>query len=384
MAALQSRFRQGLALHRQGDLAAAERVYLEILDSEPGHFDALHMLGVVALQTRRAERGIELIEQAIGRNAKVASAHNNLGKALLDLKRPDQALSSFDRAIALDPRFAEAHANRGNALVVLGRSERALESYRQAIAVKPDYAEAYRNCGNIFSRLKRYDEAFAAYDKVFALKPDLPGVEGHRLYTRMHLCDWTDLEAESAHLVASVRAGRANTQPFILLAVPSSSADQLRCARSWVAGHFPPQPPLWQGERYDHDRIRVAYLSADFRQHPASFLMAGMFECHDRSRFEMTALSFGIDDKSGMRDRVKASFERFVDVRAYGDEQVADLMKSLEIDIAVDLMGFTTDLRTGIFARRPAPVQALHGFSRHPGRALYRLHHCRSGGDPGS
>jgi tetratricopeptide (TPR) repeat protein len=109
-AALQSRFRQGLALHRQSDLAAAERVYLEILDSEPGHFDALHMLGVVALQTRRAERGIELIEQAIGRNARVASAHNNLGKALLDLKRPDQALSSFDRAITLDPRFAEAHA----------------------------------------------------------------------------------------------------------------------------------------------------------------------------------------------------------------------------------------------------------------------------------
>jgi tetratricopeptide (TPR) repeat protein len=107
---LQSRFRQGLALHRQSDLAAAERVYLEILDSEPGHFDALHMLGVVALQTRRAERGIELIEQAIGRNARVASAHNNLGKALLDLKRPDQALSSFDRAITLDPRFAEAHA----------------------------------------------------------------------------------------------------------------------------------------------------------------------------------------------------------------------------------------------------------------------------------
>jgi tetratricopeptide (TPR) repeat protein len=104
MAALQSRFRQGLALHRQSDLAAAERVYLEILDSEPGHFDALHMLGVVALQTRRAERGIELIEQAVGPNAKVASAHNNLGKALLDLKRPDQALSSFDRAIALDPR----------------------------------------------------------------------------------------------------------------------------------------------------------------------------------------------------------------------------------------------------------------------------------------
>jgi protein O-GlcNAc transferase len=356
--ALQTRFRQGLALHRQGDLAAAERVYLDVLDQEPRHFDAMHMLGVVALQTRRTERGVELIRKAIGLNAKVAAAHNNLGKALSDLKLSADALASFDRAIALDPQFAEAHANRGNALVNLRRAEEALASYQQAIAVKPDYAEAYRNRGNVFSGLKRYDEAFAAYDKVLVLKPNLPGAEGHRLYAKMHLCDWTDLDAESAHLIASLRAGHANTQPFILLAVPSSAAVQLRCAELWVASHFPAQKPVWQGERYRHDRIRVAYLSADFRQHPASFLMAGMFECHDKSRFEVTALSFGADDNSEMRKRAEAAFERFVDVRACSDEEIADLIRSLEIDIVIDLMGFTTNSRTGILARRPAPIQA--------------------------
>ena len=120
--ALQSRFRQGLALHRQGDLGAAERIYQEILESEPNHFDALHMLGMVALQRRHTERGIELIRKAIGRNDKVAAAHNNLGKAFSDLKRPEQALASFDRAIALDPALAEAHLNRGNALVNLRRA----------------------------------------------------------------------------------------------------------------------------------------------------------------------------------------------------------------------------------------------------------------------
>ena len=357
-AALQSRFRQGLALHRQGDLAAAERVYLEVLDQEPRHFDAMHMLGVVALQARRTGRGVELIRKAIGFNDKVAAAHNNLGKALSDLKLSADALASFDRAIALDPQFAEAHANRGNALVNLRRAEEALASYQQAIALKPDYAEAYRNRGNVFSALKRYDEAFAAYDKVLALKPNLPGAEGHRLYAKMHLCDWTDLDAESAHLIASLRAGHANTQPFILLAVPSSAADQLRCAELWVANHFPAQKPIWQSERYHHDRIRIAYLSADFRQHPLSFLMTGMFECHDKSRFEVTALSFGADDNSDMRKRAEAAFERFVDIRAYSDEKIADLIRSLEIDIVVDLMGFTTNSRTGIVARRPAPIQA--------------------------
>ena len=356
--ALQSRFRQGLALHRQGDLGAAERIYQEILESEPNHFDALHMLGMVALQRRHTERGIELIRKAIGQNDKVAAAHNNLGKAFSDLKRPEQALASFDRAIALDPSLAEAHVNRGNALVNLRRAGEALASYRQAIALKPDDADAWRNCGNVFSRLKRYDEAFAAYDRALALKPNMTGIEGHRLYTRMHLCDWRNWEAETAHLVASVREGHANTQPFIFLAVPSSAKDQRQCAELWVKSQFPARTPLAQGVKYDHDRIRIAYLSADFRQHAASFLMAGMFECHDRSRFEVTALSFGPDDGSDIAKRVKASFERFVDVRARSDEAIAELIRKFEIDIAVDLMGFTTDSRTGIFARRPAPVQA--------------------------
>jgi predicted O-linked N-acetylglucosamine transferase (SPINDLY family) len=327
--ALQSRFRQGLALHRQGDLAAAERIYREVLDREPHHFDASHMLGVVALQTRRTARGIELIRKAIGLNEKVAAAHNNLGKALLDLKRPAEALASFDNAIALDANFAEAYVNRGNALVALKRAEEALASYQEAIAVSPDYAEAHRNRGNVFSGLKRYDEAFAAYDKVFTLRPDLPGAEGHRLYTKMQLCDWSNLEAESAHLISSIRNGNPNTQPFIFLAAPSSSADQQQCSRLWVASNYPASDrPIWRGERYDHDRIRIAYLSADFRQHALSILMAGMFECHDKSRFDVTAISFGVDDNSEMRRRVKASFERFVDARTYSDDQIADLVGS--------------------------------------------------------
>lgn len=356
---MQSRFREGLALHRQGDLAGAERIYQEVLDRQPRHFDALHMLGVIALQTRRTERGVELVRQAIGLNDKVAAAYNNLGKALLDLNRPDEALTNFGQSIALDPGFAEAHFNRGNAFVGLNRPEDALASYARAIALKPDFAEAIRNRANVFSRLRRYDEALAAYDKALILKPGLPGADGPRLYTKMHLCEWSNWDVECADLIASVRSGNANTQPFIFLAVPSSAAEQLQCARAMVANHFPAaKRAVWQGESYQHDRIRIAYLSADFRQHAASFLMAGMFECHDKSRFEITALSFGVDDHSGIRARVKASFERFLDVRACSDDQIADLARSLEIDIMVDLMGFTTDSRTGIFARRPAPIQA--------------------------
>jgi len=493
-ASLQAKFMQGVALYQQGKLTDTERINVEILEQQPNHFDALHLLGVIALQTRRTERGVELIKKAIALNKTIAVAHNNLGNglrdlnhseealasydkaialkpdyalaygnrgnALRDLKRSEAALASYNKAIALKPDYAEAYSNRGNALRDLNRFEEALASYNKAIALKPDYAEAYNNrgnalrdlnrsdealasynkaialkpdygnawlgCGsvfyglqrydkaiaafakvealktdlaesslcrghalkelkrydeafaaydkalavkpdlegawlgrgNIFSDLRRYDEAFSAYDKAFALKPDLDGVEGNRLHTKMRLCDWGNFDAECEHLIPSVRNANVNTPPFPFLTIPSFSDDQLQCAKLWIANKYPPyDKPIWRGERYNHKRIRIAYLSADFCEHPVSFLIAGMFECHDKSRFDITAISFGPDDNSEIRQRLMASSEHFIDTKTYRDDQIANLVRSLEVDILVDLMGFTADSRTGIFARRSAPIQ---------------------------
>ena len=155
--ALQAKFNQGMALHQQGKLADAERSYGEVLQQQPDHFDALHLLGVIALQTRQTERAVELIRRAIGLNAKVAAAHSNLGNALLDLKRPEEALASYDKAIALKPDYAEAYYNRGDALRDLKRPAEALASYDRAIALKPDFAEAHNNRGNALMELRRSD-----------------------------------------------------------------------------------------------------------------------------------------------------------------------------------------------------------------------------------
>jgi len=422
---LQAKLRQGLALHQQGNLADAERIYGEVLRQQSNHFDALHLLGVIALQTRRTERAVELITKAIGLDEKVATAHSNLGSALHDLKRPAEALASYDKAIALKPDYAEAHYNRGNALSGLKRSEDALATYDRAIALKPDYAEAhsnrsvtlqdlkrpadalascdraialkpdyaeayynrgnalsdlkrpeealaswdkaialkpdyaeaYYNRGSAFARLRRHDKAFAAYDKALALNSDLIGAESARLHSKMHICDWSNFDADCAHLISSVRNENVNI-PFQLLAIPSSSGDQLQCAKRWIANKYPPsEKSIWQGNRYDHSRIRIAYLSADFYQHATSYLMAGMFECHDNSRFDVTAISIEADDNSELRQRLKAAFEHFIDARNYTDVQIADLVRGLEIDILIDLKGFTADSRTGILARRSAPIQ---------------------------
>jgi tetratricopeptide (TPR) repeat protein len=170
--ALQASFNQGLALHQQGKLADAERIYREVLRQQPNHFDALHLLGVIAVQTQQTELGVALLTKAIGLNAKIAAAHSNLGIALLRLKRPQEALASHDKAIALDPDFADAYYNRGIALRDLKRPEDALASYDKAIALKPHNAEAHYNRGNALRDLRRAEEALASHDKAIALKPD--------------------------------------------------------------------------------------------------------------------------------------------------------------------------------------------------------------------
>src|SRR5262249_39502537 len=146
--------------------------------------------------------------------------------------------------------------------------------------------------------------------------------------------------------------------PLSFLALPSSAAEQLQCARTWVSRHRQStHKPLWTGERYDHQRIRVGYLSAEFHEHAVSLLSARMYELHDQAWFETFALSIGQDDDSAMRKRLKKAFQNFIDLRAKSDGEIAALIRSMEIDIIVDLNGFTGGGRMDILMRRPAPVR---------------------------
>ena len=192
---LQAELNQGMALHRQGKLADAERCYGEVLQRQPDHFDALHLLGIIACQTRRTERGVELIKRAIGLNPKVAEAHYNLGNALRDLKRCEEALASYHKAIALKPEFAVAHNNLGTALADLKRHEEALASYDRALTVRPDFAEALANRGLVLTALGRLSEARAALERAVELEPC-------NVKYRYSLADITPFVAGDAHLAA--------------------------------------------------------------------------------------------------------------------------------------------------------------------------------------
>lgn len=349
----------GLALHRRGAIDEAAARYGEVLRADPANADALYYLALISCQLGRFEEGAELARNSLASDPTQARGHVILGRALHALGLNGDALASFDRAIALSPDLAPAHANRADVLSKIGRNAEALDSYDRALALAPDSVADWMNRGVALVALDRHDEAVASFDRGYALDPDFAQAGDFRapqLLSKLRVCDWTNLAAETEQLLAMVRAGKPLSVPYAIVFIPASPAEQLRCARRYVAEQ-PTHPPLWQGEVYGHDRIRVAYLSADFNEHPTAYLTAGLFEQHDRSRFEITALSFGQNDNSPPRRRLEAAFEHFVDVRDNSDQEIAARMRRAEVDIAVDLMGFTRDNRLGVLARRAAPIQ---------------------------
>ena len=353
-----TRIQAALALHQRGKLAEAERLYEEVLAAAPDSFDALHLLGMLMQQTRRYEWAVELYRRAIVVNPGIAEVHSNLGIALKDLRRTVEAIDSYDRAIALKPDFAQAYFNRGNGQSYLKRLEESVASYDKAIALQPDYAGAHYNRGTALYELKRYAEGVASIDRAIALKPDIAFAHGERLNAKMKICDWTSWPADIAELETKLERGERASSPFPILALFNARAVQQQTARFWSSSQHPTDSSLPAPVRRPKgERIKLGYLSADLHNQATSSLSAELFERHDRSRFEVVALSFGADTGDEMRKRLEAGFDRFIDVRDRSDREVALLARELEIDIAVDLMGYMQGNRPGIFALRAAPVQ---------------------------
>ncbi|WP_354116949.1 tetratricopeptide repeat protein [Bradyrhizobium sp. LA6.12] len=338
---------------RDEALAAADHT----LKLQPDLPEAWAGRGNALLDLGRLEDAAAAYDRALTIGPYLASAWSGHGNILLRSGRQRDAEVAFDRAIAADAAFAEAWLGRGTVLLSLGRHHDAAAALDRATALNPGLVSAWLAKGQVAYLEKRYDDALVAWNRALDLNPDQSAVAAACLRVKLHQCDWTDFESGCASVRSSVRSGKL-VSPFMFVAIPSTSAEQLQCARTWAENNFRLQnSPVWRGERYTHDRIRIGYLSADFHQHATSQLMAGVFEHHDRTRFEITAISIGPNDGSDMRRRIEAAFERFVDAKPQSDTQIAELVRALEVDILVDLKGYTQDARTGILAMRPAPIQ---------------------------
>lgn len=352
---------RGTALRELGRFEEALSSYDQALLLQPGNAEVLCNRGTALQSMKRFDEALDSYERAITLAPNFPHAWSNRGVLLAELHRFDEALASYDRALTLKPDFAQAFYNRGNALREMKRAEDALASYSRALSLSPDYGECLYNCAALLKEMDRHEDAARMYAHMLSLGVPYPYALGSMFDSRLYCCDWSEYAPLRERIIDAVRQDESVEVPFPFLAICDAPELQFRCARSYAAHKYPTAAqPLWSGKRARHPRIRIAYLSADFHNHATAYLMAELFELHDRQRFEVTAVSFGPAVSSPMRTRLESSFERFVNAQAMSDVEVARLLVELEIDIAVDLKGYTRDARPGILALRPAPVQVSY------------------------
>lgn len=349
---------RGIALRDLKRPGQALESYDRALRIAPDAPEVWYNRGNALMDLKRPDAALESYERALRSKPEYADALCNRGNALTELRRQGDALASFDRALAAAPEHTQALCNRGNALRELARYDEALESYGRALAIRPDYAEALINRGHTLRDLKRTAEAFADYDRARAINPDADLLHGHWLNAKMAMCDWRGLDQDIARVVARIEAGKLAASPFSVLAMTGDPAVHQRAAEIFAAALHPAVDDLPTiSKRPRRDVIRLGYFSTDFRNHPVGQLIAGVIEEHDRARFYVTAFSIGPDAHDAMRTRLRGAFDEFIDVRGISDRAVAEMCREREIDIAIDLNGYTDGSRTSLFAHRAAPVQ---------------------------
>lgn len=314
--------------------------------------------GIAALNARHFAAAAEVFARVLARVPAFAPGHNALGLAFAGMGRPAEALASYESAVRADAFFAAPYINRATLLRDLGRVEEALANLDKAIVLEPDDAAGHGNRGSLLTEMNRPAAAVASFERALALNPAFPYAPGLRLINKAYICDWTSIEDETAALKARIQRGEPVSPPWPLLALIDSPQLLREAAEAWASARLPANPVLGPLGKYPrHERIKVGYYCADFHRHPTGHLIAGLFERHDRAKFEIIAFSLRNVRDDDMHRRIKACVDRFIDVRDRSERDVAALSRTLEIDIAVDLNGLITNNRAGIFGFRAAPIQ---------------------------
>jgi predicted O-linked N-acetylglucosamine transferase (SPINDLY family) len=360
--------------------------------AQPGNAFSLANRGAVKSKLGRQEAALEDFDRALALDGRHHEAHNNRGLILHDLKQFDEALASFDRLLALAPDYFEGRNNRGLTLRELGRNQEALAEFERVIVQAPSHAGAHVNRASVLWRLERLDEALQSYGKALAIDPDLPQAlesrsnllwtrqqalapaiadleralkvapdlpyaQGNLLHLKMHAGDWRDFRRDKARLDGAVRAGKPAAEPFVYQGLSESPADLLACAVTYAGREYPLAGRMIRKGARREGPIRLGYVCGEFRAQATMYLAAGLFENHDRSRFQVLAFDNGRDDASPMRKRVVAAFDKFMSIAALSDRDAAARIAAEEVDILISLNGYFGKMRPSVFALRPAPLQ---------------------------
>jgi protein O-GlcNAc transferase len=393
--------RTAVDLHQSGQLKAAQAAYLKYLKHMPSDGETTGLLAVTKFQQGYRVGALDLMKRAVALAPNVVGLRFNYARMLVELRHYDEAEAALNRVLAANPAFDAALATLGTVLLETGRPVEAIEALRKAASLAPGQADYAFNLAKAFARLyqfenaeralrqawtlapadtefrlefarrlynnKKFAEAAEHYEAILHGDPHDAFVLGSLILAKLRLADWDGLDALSARYLASLGTADGTSRakspsPHVATLISDDPADCYRAAKARASSKA-----AQAGASKDHskarsssDKIRVAYVSADYRGHAVSYLVCELIELHDRSRFEIVGISYGPNDQGPMRQRISTAFDRFIDVANSTSAQMVAAMRDLQLDIAVDLQGFTQHNRMEVFGARPAPIQVLY------------------------
>jgi protein O-GlcNAc transferase len=402
---------RAIQYHRAGHLQLAQQIYESILEANPNHPEALHLLAIIAMQVGKNDMAVDLINRAVQNdpnnpiyyedlagaysnmantlrdqgqldeaisffqkalqsNPGYAEAYSNMGNVFKDLGKLDKAISCCQKALQLKPDLAGAYNNKGNALEDQGKLNEAIRCYKKALELDPGYAEAYNNMGNALEEQGKLNKAIHCYEKALQLKPDLAETSSYLHHQLQRVCAWQKLAGLTSKLddlttKALDKGAKPAEAPFVNVTRYADPSLNLAVARSWSSDIARRASNLKIPFSF-HDRtspnmkITLGYLSNDFRNHATAHLMLSLFGLHNRDEFEIYCYSYGPDDRSYHRTRIRRDCDKFVELRNLSHADAARSVYENKVDILVDLKGYTKGNRLDICALRPAPVQATY------------------------
>ena len=352
-----------LAYQAQGRLEEALDHLRQAITLKPAFAEAYYNLGLILQKQGKLEEAEAQYQSALVFQPTFADAWNNLGNVLRTQGKLEEAVAKYRQALLVESTHTEASYNLGNVLQAQSKLEEAAAHYRQVLTFKPTHVEALYSLGLVLQEQGKLEEAVSQYERVLSLKPDFAGAENQLMHQLQRLCDWKYLEKHIEHHKEVLRSPSSSIiGPFSVLCIPSSAAEQLACAKRFVSSYLSWVVPLreklgFHFARVNKPRLRIAYLSADFYQHATAYLLAELFELHDRNLFEVFAYSYGPDDGGRFRKRIAHACDVFVDISSVSFRDVACRIYGDGIDILIDLKGYTKGARSEIVALRPAPIQ---------------------------
>jgi len=347
----------GNVLQKLGKLAEALDSYNKALSLNPNYAEAYNNIGIVLRGEGRFEEAIDSYNKAVSLNPNYAEAHNNVAMVLRDQGKLEEAIDACNKGLSLNPNYTEAYNNLGVVLHDQGKREEAMDAYNKALSLNPNYAEAHNNIGIILQDQGKRVEAISAYSKALLFEPDNEEARARKLHQQAHICDWVAIK-EDTDVIPKLGITKQYISPFLILSLEDVPERHRLRSEIYAKVKYPQKPlPIESKPLKKPKRLRIAYFSADFKEHAVAYLMAKIFENHDREQFEIFGYSIFGKKEDNLTKRIVKSFDVFNDVQDMNDKEVALLARQDQIDIAIDLNGYTENCRTGIFAYRAAPIQ---------------------------